>query len=136
MSDKGLTTALSIKRAQESEGVRVAMVDLPQTRRPGRNEISKRNFIFSSSGMKDDTRLGGVAADISSKLLPFVVKVIKVDERIRRLRMKHTLGFIALVAVYTPTEICEATKNDGFHNKLISLLHRSPPKHTHCLMQF
>lgn len=42
--------------------------------------------------------------------------------------MKHILAFISLVAVYTSTEMCQATKKDGFYGKLNSLLDLCPPE--------
>ena len=43
---------------------------------------------------------------MSSRLQPSVVEVTPVDERIMRLRLKHSLGFVSVVAVYAPTEVC------------------------------
>ncbi len=36
-----------------------------------------------------------------------MVEVTPVDERIMRMRLKLTLGFMFLVAVYAPTKTCE-----------------------------
>lgn len=71
-------------------------------------------------------RFKGVAVGISSSLQPFVVKVTTVDERIMRVKMKHTLGFIPLVAVYAPTEKCEDAKKEVFYDKLSSILDQCP----------
>ena len=49
----------------------------------------------------------GVAIGVSSRLQPSVVEVTPVDELIMRLRLKHSLGFMFVVAVYAPTEVCE-----------------------------
>ncbi len=71
---------------------------------------------------------------ISSQLLPFVVQVAPVDERIMRVRLKHTLGFMSLVAVYAPTEMRETEEKETFYAKLDSVLDKCPPPpgHTHC----
>ena len=49
------------------------------------------------------TYVKGVAIGISSRLQPSVVEFTKVDERIMRLKMKHSLGFMCVVAAYAPT---------------------------------
>lgn len=47
------------------------------------------------------------------------------------MRLKHTLGFMSLVVVYTPTEMCE-TEEKVFYAKLDSVLDQYPSGHTHC----
>lgn len=47
--------------------------------------------------------------------------------------MEHTLGFISLVPVYALGDIYEATKKDGFFDKLNSTGHVSLTGNTHCL---
>ncbi|KAG0719096.1 Craniofacial development protein 2 [Chionoecetes opilio] len=71
-----------------------------------------------------------VAIGISSKLQPSVVEVTPVDERIMRVRMKHTLGFMSLVAVYAPTEMRKTEEKEMFYAKLDSVLDQCPPRDT------
>lgn len=68
--------------------------------------------------------LRGVDVAIFSKLRPVVVEVTVVDERIMRLRLKHHLGFISLVAVNAPTEVCEM--EEMFYTKPKSTLCQCP----------
>ena len=42
-----------------------------------------------------------------------------------RLRLKHSLGFMSVVAVYAPTEVCE-TEEEMFNAKLDSVLDQCP----------
>ncbi len=77
---------------------------LSEVRRPGSGEICSGGYTYYWSGRSGGSRLGEVAIGISSRLRSSVVGVTAVDERIMLLRMKHTLGFISLVAVYAPTE--------------------------------
>ncbi|KAG0717656.1 Craniofacial development protein 2 [Chionoecetes opilio] len=72
----------------------------------------------------------GVAIGISSKQQPSVVEVTPVDERIMRVRMKHTLGFMSLVAVYAPTEMRKTEEKEMFYAKLDSVLDQCPPGDT------
>ena len=46
--------------------------------------------------MSNGNHVKGVGIDVSSRLLPFVVEVTPVDERIMRLRLKHSLGFMSV----------------------------------------
>ena len=80
--------------------------------------------------MNHGARPKGVAVGFSSRLQPFVVEVIPVDECIMRLRLKHTLGFMSLVAVYAPTEKCGADKKKMFYAKLDSVLDYWPCRDT------
>ena len=56
--------------------------------------------------------INGVALSFSLRLQPSVVEVALVDERIMRLRLKHSLSFMSVVAVYASTEVCE-TEGEG-----------------------
>lgn len=105
-----------------------------EMRRPGRGEISVGSNTYYLSGFGDGSRLSGVAVGISSKPQPFVVEVTSVDECTMRVRMKHTLEFIFVVAGYTPSNMCEAAKKDEVYGKLVILLDRFPFwGHSHCL---
>ena len=42
-----------------------------------------------------------------------------------RLRLKHSLGFMSLIAVYAPTEVC-GTEEEMFYVKLDSVLNQCP----------
>ena len=59
-------------------------------------------------------------------LQPSVVEVIPVDERIMRLRLKHILGFVSLIAMYAPIEVCGADEKEMFYAKFDSALDQCP----------
>ena len=80
-------------------------------------------FTYCWSVMSNGVRLKGAAIGISSRLQPFVVEVTTVDERIMQMRLKNTLGFMLLVAVYAPTNLYEADE-EMFYAKLDSVLDR------------
>ena len=56
--------------------------------------------------MSNGPRLKGIAIGVSSRLQSSVIEVISVDECMMQLTLKHILGFMSLVAIYVPTEIC------------------------------
>ena len=104
---------------------------LSKKRRPVSREISSRDFTYYWSGMSNGARLKGVTIGISSKLQPSIVVITLFGKRIMRLRLKHTLGFMSLFAVYIPTEMHEADERMFFAN-LISYW-TSAPSGTHSL---
>ena len=57
----------------------------------------------------------GVAVAVSNKLTPMIIEVTPANERIMRLRIRHSLGVISLVSVYAPTEVSDLTVKDAFH---------------------
>ena len=98
------------------------MVGLSETRRPGSGETSSKDFTYYWSGMSNGHRVKGVAKGIFSRLQPSVGEV----ERIMRLRLKHSLGFMSVVAVYVPTKVCETGEKEMFYAKLDSVLDQCP----------
>ena len=95
----------------------VDTVGLSETRRPGSGETSSKVFTYCWSGMSNGHHVIGVSMGVSSRLQPSVVEVAPVDERIMRLSLKHSLGFMSVVAVYAPIEVCE-TEKKMFYAKL------------------
>ena len=60
-----------------------------ETRRPGSGKTSSMGFTYYWSSMS------------TSRMEPSVVEVIPVDERIMRLRLKHSLVFMSTVPVHS-----------------------------------
>ena len=90
------------------------MEGLSETRRPG----SGKGFTYYWSGMSNRHHVKGIAIGISSRLQPSVVEVPLVDERIMRLRLKHSLGFMSVVAVYAPQglDMCPRVCSDSLQS--------------------
>ena len=64
---------------------------------------------------------------MSNKLTPMIVEVTPVNERIMRLRIRHSLGVISsLVSVYAPTEVSDLTVKDAFYATLESMVDQCP----------
>ena len=64
--------------SNELSKLRVDIVGLSETRRPGSGETSSAGYTYYWSGMSNGTRLRGVAIGISSRLQPSVVEVTHV----------------------------------------------------------
>ena len=114
--------------SDELRRLRVDIVGLSEVRRPGSGEISRGGYTYYWSGRSDGARLGGVAVGISSRLQSSVVRVTPVDERIMLVRLRHTLGFISLIAVYAPTEVSVPEEKDLFYAKLDSVVEQCPSR--------
>ena len=115
--------------SDELSRLRVDVVGLSETRRPGSGETSsKKGFTYYWSGTSNGHRVKGVAIGVSPSRLqqPSAVEVAPVDERIMRLRVKHSVGFMSVVAVYAPTEVCETEEKEMFYAKLDSVLDQCP----------
>ncbi|XP_069977672.1 uncharacterized protein [Penaeus vannamei] len=94
-------------------------------RRPGSGIISVGGYTYYWSGRSDGHYLQGVAMSIFSKLQPSVVEVTPVDERIMVLILKVSFGFISLIAVYAPTNVCKLDVKEIFYAKLASVADKS-----------
>jgi len=63
---------------------------------------------------------------VSNKLIPMLIKVTPVNEHIKRLRSRHSLGVISLVSVYAPTEASDLTVKEAFFAMLESMVDQCP----------
>ena len=72
---------------------------LSEVRRPGSGVASEGGYTYHWSGRGDGQHREGVAIAISSRLQSSVVEVAPVDERIMVMRLKHSFGFMSLIAV-------------------------------------
>ncbi|KAG0710316.1 Craniofacial development protein 2 [Chionoecetes opilio] len=114
----------------ELRRLRVDIVGLSELRRPGSGETSSGSYTYFWSGMSNGDHVQGLAIGISSKLQPTVVEVTLVDEHIMWVRMKHTLGFMSLVAVYAPTEVRKTEEKEMIYAKLDSVFDQCHPRDT------
>ena len=114
----------------ELQRLRVDIAALSEVRRPGDGQIRKDGYTYFWSGCGDGTHRRGVAVAIRAALATAVVGVTPVDERLLLVRMKHSLGFISLVAVYAPTEVRDLEEKELFYAKLDSIVEQCPPGDT------
>ena len=65
-----------------------------------------------------------------NKLIPMVIEVTPVNERIMRRTICHSLGVISLVSVYALTEVSDLTMWDTFYAMLESVVDQCPRRET------
>ena len=99
---------------------------LSEVRRPDSSTISVGGYTYYWLGRSDSHHLQGVPMAISSRLQPSVVEVTPVDERIMVMRLKLAFGFMSLIAVYAPTDVCKLDVKEMFYTKLTSVSDRCP----------
>ena len=97
-----------------------------EVRRPDCSEIIAGGFTYYWSDRSDGYHAQGVAVAVSNKLIPIVIGVTPLNERIMRLRIRHSLGVISLVSVYDPTEASDLTMKDAFYATLESVVDQCP----------
>ena len=114
----------------ELRRLRVDIAGLSEVRRPFSGETSSGGYTYYWSGCDDGARLRGVAVAVSDRLRSSVEKVTAVDERIMLLRLRHTLGFMSVVAVYAPTETSKPEEKEMFYAKLDSVVEQCPSRDT------
>ena len=90
----------------------VGVAALSEVRRPGSGSTSVDGYTYYWSGRSDGHHLQGVAIAVSGRLQPSVVEVTPVDERKIVLRLKLVWGFMSLIAVYAPTDVCKLDMKD------------------------
>ena len=76
--------------------------------------------------MSNGHHVKGVAIGVSRRLQASVVEVTPADERIMPLRLKHSLDFMSVVAVYAPTEVCETEGKEMFYAKIDFVMDQCP----------
>ena len=87
-------------------------------------------YTYYWSGRSDGYHSQGVAVAVSNKLTPMMMEVTPVNERIMRLRIRHSLGVISLVSVDAPTEASDLTLKETFSATLESVVDQCPRQDT------
>ena len=75
----------------------IGIVALSEVRRSDSGEIMVGGYTYHCSGRSDGYHAQRVVVAVSNKLTPMVIEVTPVNERIMRLRIRHSLGVISLL---------------------------------------
>ena len=104
----------------------IGIAALSEVWRPDCGEIMVGGYTYYWSGRSDGYHAQGVAVAVSNKLTPMIIEVTPVNERIMRLRIRHSLGVISLDSVYAPTEESDLSVKDTFDATLESVVDQCP----------
>ena len=120
--------------SRELDRLGIAVAALSEVRRPKSGEISVSGYTYYWSGRLDGYHSEGVAIAVSDRLTQMVVEVVPVNERMMRLRLRHSLGVVSVVSVYAPTEVSSTSDKDAFYTQLESVLDGYPQRDTLLVM--
>ena len=112
--------------SSELKHLTIGIATLSEVRRADCGEIIVGGCTYYWSGHSDGYHAQGVAVAVSNKLTPMIFEGTPVNERIMRLRIRHSLGVISLVSVYAPTEASDLTVKDAFYATLESVVDQCP----------
>ncbi len=87
----------------ELKHLNISIAALSEARRPDSGEIMADGYTYYWSGRSDVYHAQGVAEAVPNKLIPMVIEVTPVNERLMRQRIRHSLGVVSLVSVHAPT---------------------------------
>ena len=104
----------------------IGIAALSEVRRLDSGETMVGGYTYYWSGRSNGYHAQGVAVAVSNKLTPMIIEVTPVNERIMRLRIRHSLGVISLVSVYALTEVSDLTVKDAFSATLESVVDHCP----------
>ena len=116
--------------SKELSRLGLAIVGLTEVRRPKSGVAVVGGYTYYWSGRPDGRHTEGVAVAVANWLVPMIMQVTPVDERMMRLRIKHSLGAISLVVVYAPTEMANRDTKEAFYVSLKSEVGRCPSRDT------
>ena len=116
--------------SKELSRLGLAIVGLTEVRRPKSGVAVVGGYTYYWSGRPDGRHTEGVAVAVANWLVPMIMQVTPVDERMMRLRIKHSLGAISLVVVYAPTEMANRDTKEAFYVSLQSEVGRCPSRDT------
>ena len=87
-------------------------------------------YTYYWSGRSDGYHTQGDAAAVSNKLTHMIIEVTPLNERIMRLRIRHSFGVISLVSVNALTEASDLTVKEAFYPLLESVVDECPGRET------
>ena len=109
----------------------ISIAAFSEVRRPDCGEIMAGGYTYYIGLVTlMVTMPQGVAVAVSNKLTPMTIEVTSDNERIMRLRIRHSLVIISLFPVYAPTEASDITMKDTFSATLESVVDQCPRRDT------
>ena len=87
-------------------------------RRASSGVISGGEYTYYWLGQDSGQYFGGIAIAVAERLIPAVDKICHISERVMSLRLRHSLGVLAVFSVYAPTSNIYA-KNPNLQRSLL-----------------
>ena len=104
----------------------IGIAALSEVWRQDSDKIMAGGYTYYWSGRSNGYHAQGVAVAVFNKLTAMIIEVTPVNERVMRLRIRHSLGVISLVSAYSPTEASDRTVKDASYATLESVVDRCP----------
>ena len=105
--------------SSELKRLKIGIGALSKVQRPESGKIIVGGYTYYWSDRSDGYHAQGIAATVSSKLITMVIEVTPVNERIMRLRIRHSLGVVSLVSLYAPTEASDLIVKDAMLESVV-----------------
>ena len=116
--------------SSELKRLNIGIAALSEVWRPDSGEIMVVGYTVYWSGHSDGYHTQGVSVAVPNKLIPMIIEVTPVNERIMRRRIHHSLGVVSLVSVYVPTGVSNLNMKDAFYATLESGVYQCPRRDT------
>ena len=120
----------SCQLSDELRRLRVSVAALSEVRRPGSGTISVGGYTYYWSGQGQGRHLSGVAIAIADWLIPAVDKVNTISDRVMSLRLRHSLGVLAVFSVYDPTSQGSEDDKNLFYQQLSAAVEQCTAQET------
>ena len=82
--------------SSEFKRLDIGIAALSKVRRPDCGEIIVGGYTYHWSGRSDGNHAQGVSAAVPNNMTNMIIEVTPIEERIVRLRIRHSLGVISL----------------------------------------
>ena len=120
--------------SDELRRLRVSVAALSEVRRPGSGEISVGGYTYYWSGQDSGHHFSGVAIALADWLIPAVDNISRLSDRVMSLRLRHSLGTLAVFSVYAPTSKGDEDNKNRFYQQLSAAVEQCTARETPLVM--
>ena len=120
--------------SDELRRLRVSVAALSEVRRPGSGVISVGGYTYYWSGQDSGRHFSGVAIAVADWLIPAVDKICRISDRVMSLRLRHSLGVLAVFSVYAPTSKGSDDNKNLFYQQLSAAVEQCTARETPLVM--
>ena len=120
--------------SDELRRLRVSVAALSEVRRPGSGQISVGGYTYYWSGQDSGLHFSGVAIALADWLIPAVDNISCLSDRVMSLRLRHSLGTLAVFSVYAPTSKGDEDNKNRFYQQLSAAVEQCTARETPLVM--